>query len=135
MKAVDTNILARVLLNDDAQQAAAAARLLRTGPLFVPLTVMLELEWVLRGVARLPTEVVQDALNKVVGLGALVVEREDLVRQALDLRRSGLDFADALHVLASRHCVEFLTFDDRGFARKAARMGLKPPVTVPKGGS
>jgi hypothetical protein len=43
----------------------------------------------------------------------------------------GLDFADALHVLASSQCAEFLTFDDRRFARRAERLGAKPSVRLP----
>lgn len=132
MKAIDTNIIARVLLNDDAEQAATAAALLREGPLFVPLTVMLELEWVLRGVAGLSRETIQDALRKVFGLKSLVIEHDERVRVALDLHRQGFDFADALHLVASRHCSELLTFDDRRFARKASALQLAPPVVVPK---
>ncbi len=53
MAALDTNVLVRFLVQDDAAQGEAAARLIRNGiragtPLFVPVTVRLELEWVLR---------------------------------------------------------------------------------------
>ena len=43
----------------------------------------------------------------------------------------GLDFADALHLLASSRCTEFLSFDDRKFARRAKRLGVAPAVVVP----
>src|SRR5574337_813481 len=53
MAALDTNVLLRFLLQDDAAQAAAAKRLIRAAAqagdtLYVPLSVTLELEWVLR---------------------------------------------------------------------------------------
>ena len=53
MAALDTNVLVRFLVQDDARQGAAASRLIRSGveaggTLFVPVTVVLELEWVLR---------------------------------------------------------------------------------------
>jgi predicted nucleic-acid-binding protein len=53
MASLDTNILVRYLFEDDPQQLAAAKRLLRAAirageTLFVPITVLLELEWVLR---------------------------------------------------------------------------------------
>jgi predicted nucleic-acid-binding protein len=44
VRAVETNILARYYLRDDATQARIARDLLSTGDLFVPKTVVLELE-------------------------------------------------------------------------------------------
>lgn len=44
MRAVDTSILARYYLHDDPAQAQSAARILAAGDVFVPKTVMLELE-------------------------------------------------------------------------------------------
>lgn len=59
MKAVDTNVLARFFVNDPddseaARQRPAAIRAM-TGRVFVSLTVVLELEWVLRGFYELVT--------------------------------------------------------------------------------
>lgn len=53
MPALDTNILVRYVVQDDTQQLAASKRLisrcLAEGlSIFVPVTVVLELEWVLR---------------------------------------------------------------------------------------
>jgi len=53
MAALDTNVLLRFLLQDDATQAEAARRLIRAASesgtsLYVPVSVALELEWVLR---------------------------------------------------------------------------------------
>ena len=44
MRAVDTNVLARYYLRDDAVQARVADRILSAGDVFVPKTVMLEFE-------------------------------------------------------------------------------------------
>jgi hypothetical protein len=49
MFAVDTNVVVRYLVNDNAAQAARARRLVEREDIFVPLTVLLETEWVLRG--------------------------------------------------------------------------------------
>ena len=50
MIALDTNVLARLVTNDDPVQPRQSVSLIDTGnALFVPLTVTLELEWVLRG--------------------------------------------------------------------------------------
>ena len=52
MIALDTNVLARFYLNDEPVQARVAARLLMEEDIFIPKTVLLELEWVMRGAAR-----------------------------------------------------------------------------------
>ena len=53
MAAIDTNILVRFLIQDDEQQGHQARRLIQHvlaqgETLFIPVTVILELEWVLR---------------------------------------------------------------------------------------
>ena len=50
---------------------------------------------------------------------------------ALELHAQGFDFADALHLCAAGACSEFITFDDRRFARRAKSIGVIPEVTVP----
>lgn len=64
-------------------------------------------------------------------LPGVTIEDHDEVEDALRHCRRGVDFADALHLAASQACSELLTFDDRGYARRAAKLGLKPPVKVP----
>jgi predicted nucleic-acid-binding protein len=122
MRAVDTNLLVRYVTGDDPTQSAKARTVIGGGPVFVPRTVMLETEWVLRGVYDLPTREVIQALRAVAGLPGVVVEDPLLVARALDWAEGGMDFADALHVAAARDCVSFLTFDRR-LARSASRAG------------
>lgn len=129
MRAVDTNILARFYLRDDAAQARVAASVLSAGDVFVPKTVILELEWVLRYVADQPEDKVIDCLAHLIA--GITVEDRDEIEAALGHCRNGIDFADALHLAASNACTELLTFDDRGYARLARRLRLKPPVRVP----
>lgn len=130
MRAVDTNVLARYYLRDDVSQARLAERVLAGGDVFVPKTVVLELEWVLRAVAEQPAEKVLACLEHLVALPGVAIEDEEQVEVAVRLSRRGIDFADALHHAASAHCRELVTFDDRRFARRAARMRLKPHVTL-----
>jgi len=132
VRAVDTNILARFYLRDDAAQARIAADVLAVGDVFVPKTVILELEWVLRYVADQPQDKVLDCLTHLVALPGITVEHRDEIETALGYCRSGIDFADALHLAASKSCTELLTFDDRGYARRAKKLRLKPPVRVAK---
>jgi predicted nucleic-acid-binding protein len=131
VRAVDTNILARFYLRDDAAQARVAASVLSAGDVFVPKTVILELEWVLRYVADQPEDKVIDCLAHLIALPGITVEDRDEIEAALGHCRNGIDFADALHLAASNACTELLTFDDRGYARLARRLRLKPPVRVP----
>ena len=133
MRAVDTNVLARFYLHDDVAQARVAAGILSAGDVFVAKTVMLELAWVLRYVAEQPTTNVIDCLAHLLGLPGITVEDRETIETALSHCQKGLDFADALHLAASESCSELLTFDDRGFARRAEKLGLKPPVRIPAG--
>ena len=137
MIAIDTNILARFYVDDPADQEAAvqrpiARRILTESPqVFVPLTVILELEWVLRAFYGFASEDFVRVVRHLLGLPNVSVEAWARVADALGWHLRGLDFADALHLLASAHCAEFLSFDDRRFARRAKRLGITPVVLVP----
>ncbi len=130
MRAVDTNILARFYLRDDPVQGRIAAGVLSAGDVFIPKTVILELEWVLRYVADQPESKVIECLGHLIALPGITVEDRDEI-EALSYCRKGIDFADALHLAASSACSELLTFDDRGYARRAKKLRLKPAVLVP----
>ena len=131
MRAVDTNILARFYLRDDAVLGRIAASVLAAGDGFIPKTVILELEWVLRYVADQPESKVIECLAHLIALPGITVEDRDEIETALSHCRNGIDLADALHLAASKACSELLTFDDRGYARRAKKLRLKPPVQVP----
>ena len=131
MRAVDTNILARFYLRDDVAQGRIAAAVLAAGEVFVPKTVILELEWVLRYVADQPEDKVIDCLAHLIALPGVTIEDREEIEAAVGYCRKGIDFADALHLAASKACSELLTFDDRGYARRAKKLRLKPPVLVP----
>ncbi|MBI1731697.1 MAG: type II toxin-antitoxin system VapC family toxin [Gammaproteobacteria bacterium] len=130
MRAVDTNILARYYLRDDPAQARLAEKLLAAGGVFVPKTVLLELEWVLRSVAEQPAGKVADCLAHLIALPEVTIEDHGQVEVALRHCREGADFADALHHAASHACSEVLTFDDRRYVRRAAKLKFKPPVRL-----
>lgn len=127
MRAVDTNVLARFYLRDDAAQGRVAAGVLSAGDVLVPKTVVLEL------VADQPGDKVTECLAHLIALPGVTVEDREEIEAALGHCRNGIDFADALHLAASKACTELLTFDDRGYARRARKLRLKPPVRVPHG--
>jgi predicted nucleic acid-binding protein len=75
--ALDTNLLVRLLTGDDPAQAKRVAELIDTSTAcFVPITVVLELEWVLRGAYRLVRQAVITALEGLLGIGISGAERE-----------------------------------------------------------
>ena len=126
--ALDTNLLVRLLTGDDPDQARRVADLIdASSACIVPITVVLELEWVLRGAYRLERGVVIAALEALMAIRHVHLEQEDLVRQALAWHHQGIDFADALHLLRSEGCARFATLD-RALARAANALDLKPAV-------
>lgn len=137
MIALDTNLLARFYVDDPSDPEAARQRpiarklVLESTALFVPVTVVLELEWVMRGFYGVGSDAFCEVLGHLLGLPQVTVERWEAVETAVASHRNGMDFADALHLALSRGCTAFATFDDRRFARKAKRLELQPPVTVP----
>ncbi|GAB6068269.1 hypothetical protein JCM13664_15880 [Methylothermus subterraneus] len=136
MIGLDTNILAHYYIEDsgdgEAQRQRQAARQLLEGnePLAVCKTVLLELEWVMRGYYGFERGEILQVFDHLLGLPHVEVEQRNQVEQALALYREGFDFADALHHAAYSHCARMASFDDRKFARKAKRLGLTPTVLV-----
>jgi predicted nucleic-acid-binding protein len=128
---LDTDLLVRLLTNDDPQQAGRVAELIDASPAcFVPITVVLELEWVLRGAYRLPRQAIISALRGLLQIRQLHLEQEEQVVQAIDWYAQGLDFADALHLLRSEGCSALISFD-RAFGGQAGQLGLNPAVREP----
>ena len=129
--ALDTNVLVRLLVNDDPPQAQQPAALIDASvACFVPITVVLELEWVLRGAYKLPRDAVINAFEGLLAIRQLYLEQEDLVRRALDWHRQGMDFADALHLARSEGCGALISFD-RQLAMVAGQLNLQPAVKSP----
>ena len=129
--ALDTNILVCLLTNDDPGHAQLAAALIDGSPAcFVPITVVLELEWVLRGAYQLPRSAVIHAFEALMAISHLHVEQEELVLRALEWHQQGLDFADALHLLRSEGCGALVSFDC-ALVRAAAELKLTTAVREP----
>ncbi len=135
MNAVDTNVLARFFINDKddteaiRQRPAAIAAL--SGAVFVPVTVLLEFEWVMRGFYELSRKEIQRVLEALCGLANVQIEDRSIVLAALTSYQQGLDFADALHLARAHFCSTFLSFDQRLIKRVKAA-GLTPAVIEPK---
>lgn len=111
MLAVDTNLVVRLLVNDDARQGAVARRLFESDEIWIGVTVLLETAWVLESVYELSTGETVKALRGLLGLPNVRVEDSGLVAAALDAAGRGLELADALHLWRAPPDAEFVTFD------------------------
>ena len=93
---VDTNVLVRAVVRDDAKQSRAAVRVLREAELIaVPLPVLCEFVWVLRRVYSLSVEEISAAIEALIGSKNVTVNRA-AVEAGLDVLQQGGDFADGL---------------------------------------
>lgn len=129
MIALDTNILARFLLNDDPAQFKLARDLLaRPVDYTAPPTVLLELVWVLESYNCTRSEIVQ-ALHMLLGLPNFKPKAFEAMCYALNWYEKGLDFGDALHLALSAGDDSFATFD-KALGKAAAQNGIAPQVQV-----
>ena len=131
MIALDTHILARYLLDDEPAQTRAARRLLADAKAeyWIPVTVVLELAWVLRK-ADAPRGMVMEKLRELLSLRNVRSQNSDLVFQALRWAAQGMDLADALHLVLSGKAERFATFDE-ALVKLARKLGAQPPVSAP----
>ncbi len=111
MIAVDTNLLVRILSNDDPIQARRAVKILKSDDIYIPKTVLLETEWVLRHAYEIGRSAIAVGFQKLLGLPNVSVEDPDSIYQAISWYENKFDFADALHLASSRRCESFATFD------------------------
>jgi predicted nucleic-acid-binding protein len=136
MTGLDTNVLARYYVEDASdmhtrRQREAARALMESGrPLMVCKTVILELEWVLRGYYRFNSEEIATVLAHLIAMPNLTIEDREAVEKAWRAIGQGFDFADALRHASYGACERVATFDDRRFARRAERHSFLPPVEV-----
>lgn len=119
MAALDTNVLVRYLVQDDDLQHAATKKLIRAAlrageTLYIPITVMLELEWVLRSSFGFDKEQISTTLASLLAAAELSIESELAVEIALALyKKNSADFADCVHIALSHAAGEspLWTFD------------------------
>ena len=121
MRAVDTNVLVRLLVRDDAKQVAAAERFVEGGA-WISHLVLMETAWVLESVYDLAPDRIATALEMLIGHAHLAIERAEVVVAALVefRKRSKLGFSDCLIVATARHAghIPVATFD-----RELAKLG------------
>ena len=121
MVVVDTNVLVRFAVNDDPKQVAQARRAIGSQDIWVGVTVLLELEWVLRSRYAYERTEILSFLQRLLTTASIEVEDTAQVATALDWYTDGADFADALHLARSQSRGMMLTFDT-AFCKPAQRI-------------
>jgi predicted nucleic-acid-binding protein len=128
MIGLDTNIVVRYLTHDDAAQTAAAVRVMDSlssdVPGFLSLIVITELVWVLEVSYRFKKNEIEQVLGTLVRSKELVIERAEIVSQALrKFSASRADFADCLIERCGHaaECQYTITFDQNA----ASGAGMK----------
>ena len=129
MIGLDTNVLVRYVMQDDAKQSPKATRLIESldleNPGYITTVSIVELYWVLTTSYELTTGQAAQALDAVLRTKQFVVERADQVMRALRLFGDGkADFADCLieRAASGAGCTQVVTFDVK--ASKYAGMTL-----------
>lgn len=130
MIAVDTNIVVRIIVNDDLAQVRRASEFVAANRVVLLASVILEIEWVLRSIYLLSTKQIVKSLQDFLSLETVTAENPDDVLVVLDAYAKGMDFADAMHLAQSAGATGFATLD-KSLLRNAKRIGGFVPVMVP----
>jgi len=116
MRAVDTNVLVRLIARDDARQAAAAERFVEPGA-WVSMLVLTETAWVLANVHALTSQDLAKAIEMLLNHRDLVLQDGETVAAALEMFRAkpALGFSDCLILESARKAghLPLGTFDRR----------------------
>lgn len=130
MIGLDTNVVVRHLVQDDAVQSAIASRLMarltRERPGFISTVVLAEITWVLSSTYKASREDVARAVEGVLRSAELVVENAEAAYRALAVFQTahGVEFADTLiaQVAALAGASETVTFDKRAASEAGMRV-------------
>ncbi len=129
MAALETNVLVRFLVGDDAAQAAAATGLIQRSVaarenLFVPITVALELEWVLRSKYGFAKADIRRTFGHLLSASEVVFQHEKALEFALQLwQKESADFSDCIHIALAAESgnAPMWTFDKGAASLSGAR--------------
>ena len=121
MLGIDTNVLIRFLVQDDAAQFEKARKLIKREvtagrSVFVNQLVIMETEWVLRSRYAVPKNQIIAALSGLLDANDVKFEDEPVIEEALFIwKDSAADFADCLIGAKNRRlgCRATATFDSK----------------------
>lgn len=125
MIAIDTNILARWILRDDAAQCAIADGIMN-GAIEIPTSVLLELVWLLESVIRLPRSKIAESMSVLLSIDMAHIPDREGIRWAIERYSLGGDWGDMIHLIGVQAATSFATFD-LGISKAA---GVASPVPI-----
>jgi predicted nucleic-acid-binding protein len=128
--AVDTNVLARALVDDGSEQAQRSRIVLSEKEVFVPDSVLLETEWLLRSIMKLDRTHINRTFATLVASANISFSNRHGIADVIAWHAAGLDFADAMHLRASEGCDGMASFDT-DFMRRAKKLASAIPVVKP----
>jgi len=132
MRAIDTNVLVRLLTGDDSKQVSAAEAFVRAaGQVWVSQVVLVETIWVLESVYGRRRDQVAAAVNTLLDHQAIALQDAEVVQSALEIfgERAAIGFSDCLvlELARSAGCLPLGTFDRQlGALHGAQRIGSRP---------
>lgn len=126
MRAVDTNVLARLILQDDEGQVRVAEAVVRQ-PFWITQTVWLELGWLLYKRLKLDRSVVCDALQAIASIETAYTSDASGISWAISQFRRGADWADVVHLTAAGDKADRFSTFDAGIARQ---IGEASPIPI-----
>jgi len=109
--AIDTNVLVRLLTADSPAQYKVSLDIFSSADVYIPESVILEAEWVLRAAYGLKPDTVSGAFRQVLGLPNVFIDDPQRIDQVLSWHEQGLDFTDGFHLSVSFPCEALMTFD------------------------
>ena len=103
MRAIDTNVLVRLVTRDDAKQVDAAEVFVEKGA-WVPQLALAEATWVLSAVYDLDAATIATAIEMLLNHKDLTLEESEVVAKALEIfrKRPALGFSDCLMLEVAR---------------------------------
>jgi len=128
MRAVDTNVLVRLFIDDNSDQHHKVkeffANLGESDQIYVSLIVVTELVWVLESSYEYSREVIAQIIEVLLETGLASFQNSVALFDAMKMYKNGADFADSLitALAIDAGCSETLTFDRK--ATKKAKMTL-----------
>ena len=123
MLAVDTNVLVRIITNDNPEQTASAKATLTAEPVWISKTVLLETAWVLTYYYNFDDGAIRNAFAILLGVENFQAEDPESVAAAMALSAQGLQLADVFHLMSRPPGAKFVTFD-RALVKRAKRAGI-----------
>ncbi len=129
MPALDTNVLVRYMIADDKKQFEAARLFIEEAitieALFIPVSVSVELEWVLRSLFEVKKSMIITTFNRLLEAREIEVQDESAIEIALSLYAiNNADFADCLHIAGAQTQgrVPLVTFNQKASRVEGAKL-------------